>query len=142
MNALTRHRSHGLLDDFFRDMSPGFFVQPLHGDPLPSQIKLDIDERDGAYEVQAEIPGVKKEDIHVDLDGNVLTLEAQVRQEDSQKSEGRMVHKERYYGSVSRSVQLPGDVDEAKAKARYENGVLKLTLPKKGNGRTQRLKIE
>jgi HSP20 family protein len=143
MHPLTRRSSHSLLDDFFRDMSPGFFIQPLHGDPLPAQIRLDIQERGDAYEVLAEIPGVKKEDIHIDLDGNVLSLQAEVRQEDaSQGGEGRPLRKERYYGSVSRAVQLPTDVDESQAKAKYEDGVLRLTLPKKAGGKAQRVRID
>ena len=79
MNALTRRG--GLFDEFFRDFAPGYFIQPLHGDPLPAQIKLDVQERDGAFDVQAEIPGVRKEDIRVEIDGNVLSLQAEVRQE-------------------------------------------------------------
>ena len=142
MNALTRRGSSSLFDDFFRDFAPGFFVQPLHGEPLPAQIKVDVQEREGAFEVQAEIPGVKKDDIHVELDGNIVSLQADVRQEDRQQQGGRVVRSERYYGSVSRSFQLPADVDESQAKARYENGVLTLTLPKKPNGRAQRLKVE
>lgn len=138
MHALTRRSSHSLLDDFFRDMSPGFFIQPLHGDPLPAQIRLDIQDRGDAIEVQAEIPGVKKEDIRVELEGDVLMLQAEVRQEDAQQGAGRALRSERYYGSVSRAVQLPADVDESKAKARYEDGVLKLTLPKRADGRSQR----
>jgi HSP20 family protein len=142
MNALTRRGSHSLLDEFFRDMSPGFFIQPLHGDPLPTQIRLDINEAKDAFEVTAEIPGVRKEDIRIELDGNLLSLQAEVRQEDSQGGEGRAVRKERYYGSVARTVQLPADIDESKAKAKYENGVLRLTLPKKAGGKSQRVAIE
>jgi HSP20 family protein len=126
-----------LFDEFFRDFAPGFFIQPLHGDPLPAQIKLDLHERDDAFELQAEIPGVKKEDIQVEIDGNVVSLQAEVRQEDSRK-EGRSIRSERYYGSVSRMVQLPTEVDETKAKAKYENGVLRLMLPKKADARSQR----
>lgn len=139
MNALIRRKSHtpSLFDDFCRDFAPGFFIQPLHGDPLPAQIKLDIHEGDDAFELQAEIPGVKKEDIQVEIDGNVVSLQAEVRQEDSRK-EGRSVRSERYYGSVSRMVQLPTEVDETKAKAKYENGVLRLMLPKKADTRSQR----
>jgi HSP20 family protein len=137
MNALTRRGS--LFDDFFRDFSPGYFIQPLHGDPLPAQIRLDVQERDGAFEVQAEIPGVKKEDIQVEIDGNMLSLQAQVRQEDSTTGEeGRPLRSERYYGSVSRTVQLPTEVDDSQCKARYENGVLRLTLPKKAQEKSQR----
>jgi len=139
MNALMRRKNHvpSLFDEFFRDFAPGFFVHPLHGDPLPAQIKLDVHERDDAFELQAEIPGVKKDDIRVEIDGGVVSLQAEVRQEDS-KNEGRSIRSERYYGSVSRMVQLPTEVDETKAKAKYENGVLRLTLPKKAESRSQR----
>jgi HSP20 family protein len=86
---------------------------------------------------------VKKEDIRVDLDGNVLSLQAEIKQEDRQEKEGgKMMRSERYYGSVSRSIALPADIDEAGAKARYENGVLTLTLPKKSGGKRQRLTVE
>jgi len=87
MNALTR-RGGSLFDDFFRDFSPGYFIQPLHGEPLPSQIKLDLQERDGAFEVQAEIPGVKKDDIRVEVNGDMLTLQAEVKQEDARPARG------------------------------------------------------
>lgn len=139
MNALMKRKTQtpSLFDEFFRDFAPGFFIQPLHGDPLPAQIKLDVHERDDAFELQAEIPGVKKEDIQVEIDGNVVSLQAEVRQEDSRK-EGRSIRSERYYGSVSRMVQLPTEVDETKAKAKYENGVLRLMLPKKADARSQR----
>ena len=137
MNALTRRG--GLFDEFFRDFAPGYFIQPLHGDPLPAQIKLDVQERDGAFDVQAEIPGVRKEDIRVEIDGNVLSLQAEVRQEDRQEGgEGRPLRNERYYGAISRSVQLPAEVDEAQARAKSENGVLRLTLPKKQETKSQR----
>jgi HSP20 family protein len=141
MNALTATRG-SVLDDIFRDFAPGFFIRPLHGDQLPAQIKVDIKEANGAFKVQAEIPGVKKEDIHVSLDGNVVTLRAEVQQEDSKTEGDKLVHSERYFGAVSRSFQLPAEVDESKAKARYENGLLTLTLPKKSGGRAQRLTIE
>ena len=142
MNALT-HRSNSLFDEFFRDMSPGFFVRPLHGDalPTPAQIKLDVNESDKAYTVVAEVPGVKKEDIHVSLDGNTVTLRAEVKQEDQQGTDKKALRTERYYGAVARSFQLPQDVDAGQAKAKYDNGVLTLTLPKKGSSSVQRLAI-
>jgi HSP20 family protein len=130
-----------LFDDFFKDIAPGFYVRPLHGDgvPTPSQIKVDVKETDGGYTVQAEVPGVPKEDIHVSIEGNVVSLRAEVRQHD-QKTEGeKVLRSERYFGSVARSFQLPADVDAAQAKAKYDNGVLTLTLPKKQGGNAQRL---
>lgn len=142
MNSLVTRGS--LFDDFFKDIAPGFYVRPLHGDgvPTPSQIKVDVKETDGGYTVQAEVPGVAKEDIHVSLEGNVVSLRAEVRQHD-QKTEGeKVLRSERYFGSVARSFQLPVDVDAAQAKAKYDNGVLTLTLPKKQGGNAQRLSIE
>jgi HSP20 family protein len=140
MNALMTR--HSVLDDIFRDFAPGFFIRPLHGDQLPAQIKVDVKEINGAFKVQAEIPGVNKDDIHVTIDGDVVTLRAEVQQQDEKAEGGKVVHSERYFGAVSRSFQLPGDVDETKAKARYENGVLTLTLPRKAGGKSQRLAIE
>ena len=133
-----------LFDDFFKDIAPGFYVRPLHGEgvPSPSQIKVDVKETDGGYTVHAEVPGVPKEDIQVSIEGNVVSLRAEVRQHD-QKTEGeKVLRSERYFGSVARSFQLPVDVDAAQAKAKYDNGVLTLTLPKKQGGNAQRLSIE
>ena len=131
MNALT-NRSF-LLNDFFRDLAPAFYVRPLHGDPLPSaaQIKVDVKENKDAYTVHAEIPGVSKEDIHVSLDGNLVTLEAEVKQQDSTGENENVLRSERYFGAVSRSFQLPQEIDQAQAKAKFDNGVLTLSLPKK-----------
>lgn len=133
-----------LFDDFFRDFAPGFSIRPLHGDPLPSpaQIKVDVKENDGGYTVQAEVPGVAKEDIQVSIEGNVVSLSAEVRQLDQEVKGERVLRSERYYGSVARSFQLPSDIDASQAKAKYDNGVLTLTLPKKQGSTAQRLSIE
>lgn len=133
-------------DDFFRDVAPGFYIKPLHGDPLPSpeKIKVDVKEDDKAYTVNAEVPGVKKEDIHVSIDGNIVTLSSEVKQENKTGGNGeKMLRSERYYGAISRSFQLPQEIDEKESKAKYDNGVLTLTLPKKAtNGGAKRLAIE
>ena len=142
MSALMTRGS--LFDDFFRDVAPGFYVRPLHGDALPtaSQIKVDVKENDKSFTVQAEVPGVPKEDIQVSIDGSVLTLRAEVKQQDTQTKDEKVLRTERYYGSVARSFQLPQDIDQANAKAKYDNGVLTLTLPKKLASAAQRLAIE
>ncbi|KLR57154.1 MULTISPECIES: Hsp20/alpha crystallin family protein [Diaphorobacter] len=142
MNSLVTRGS--LFDDFFKDFAPGFYVRPLHGDglPTPSQIKIDVKEDDAAYTVQAEVPGVPKEDINVSIDGNVVSLRAEVRQHDEKKEGEKVLRSERYYGAVARSFQLPVDVDATQAKAKYDNGVLTLTLPKKQGNKTQRLMID
>ena len=142
MNSLVTRGS--LFDDFFKDFAPGFYVRPLHGDglPTPSQIKIDVKEDDAAYTVQAEVPGVPKEDINVSIDGNVVSLRAEVRQHDEKREGEKVLRSERYYGAVARSFQLPVDVDATQAKAKYDNGVLTLTLPKKQGNKTQRLMID
>ncbi|MEY5097636.1 MAG: hypothetical protein RJA36_355 [Pseudomonadota bacterium] len=142
MNGLMTRGS--LFDDLFKDMmSPGFFIKPLHGDPLPQSIKLDVKESADAYTVNAELPGVARDDIQVTVEGNVVTLRAEVKQLDSQSSDEKLLRSERYFGSVARSFQLPADIDNSKAKARFDNGVLVLTLPKKpGGSGGHRLAIE
>lgn len=132
----------GLFDDFFRDVAPGFYVKPLHGDPLPAQIKVDVKEAPAAYTLLAELPGVPKEDIHVTVEGNVVTLRAEIKQEDRQTEGEKLLRNERYYGAVSRSFQMPVDIDDGAAKAKYENGVLQLVLPKKVAVAGQRLSVE
>jgi HSP20 family protein len=92
--------------------------------------------------VKADVPGVKKEDLRVSLDGNTVTLSAELKQEDSRKDDRKVLRTERYYGAVSRSFQLPQDIDAAQAKAKYDNGVLSLTLPKKAGSSVQRLAID
>jgi HSP20 family protein len=143
MNSLMTRG--GFLNEFFKDISPGFYVRPLHGDPLPDpgQIKIDVKENDKAYTVLAEVPGVSKEDIQVSLDGPVVMLRAEVKQQDLQTKDDKVLRSERYFGSISRSFQLPQEIDTSKASARYDSGVLTLTLPKKqGGGGAQNLKIE
>lgn len=142
MNSLMTRGS--LFDDFFRDMSPGFFIKPLHGEPLPSpgQIRMDVKESDDAYTVSAEIPGVRKEDIHVTIEDGMVMVRAEVKQQDTQTKDEKVLRSERYFGSVSRGISLPENVDQAQAKAKYDNGVLTLTLPKKPGGGMQKLRIE
>ena len=87
MNALMNRSS--LFDDIFKDLAPAFYVRPLHGDPLPTpaQIKVDVKENDKAYTVQAEVPGVSKDEIHVSVEANVVTLRAEIKQEDNQNAD-------------------------------------------------------
>src|SRR5690625_1525883 len=121
--------SSRLMNDLFNDLTDGFFVKPLHGDALPRNIKLDIKENGDAYVVEAELPGVKKEDIHVEIEGGLVTIQAEVKQEDSVEDE-RMLRRERYVGSVARRFELPVEVNVEQANADYNDGVLVLNLPK------------
>jgi HSP20 family protein len=132
-----------LFDDFFRDVAPGFYVKPLHGDPLPSpgQIRMDVKENGSTYTISAEIPGVRKEDIHVTIEGGMVMVRAEIKQEDFHKDD-KQLRNERYFGSVSRGIQLPQDVDQSQARAKYDDGVLTLTLPKRQGANGQKLRIE
>ncbi|NCT85051.1 MAG: Hsp20/alpha crystallin family protein [Comamonadaceae bacterium] len=142
MSDLPSVRS-SLFDDLLRDFAPGYFVRPLHGDPLPQQIKVDVKENADGFVVHAEIAGVAKDDIHVAIDGPVVSVSAEVRQHDEKSEDDRVLRSERYFGSVSRSLRLPADVDEARAVAKYSDGVLTLTLPKKAPAQgARRLRID
>ncbi len=142
MSSLVPHKS--IFDSLFNDTAPGFFVRPLHGEGLPDagQIKIDVSEKDDAFIVTAEVPGVAKEDIDVSVEDAVVTIHAEIKQHDAHKEAGKILRSERYYGSVSRSFRLPGSVQASAANATYENGVLKLSLPKQKGGQGTKLAIE
>jgi HSP20 family protein len=106
------------------------------------QIRIDVEEKDKAYSVRADIPGVKKEDINVRIDGNIVQIDAESKQDKEVKEKGKLLRSERYYGAVSRSFSLSQDIDESKAVAKYENGVLNLELPKKEATAYKRLAIQ
>lgn len=142
MNSLMQRG--GLFDEFFKDLAPGFYVRPLHGEPLPNpgQIKLDVKESAQGYTVTAELPGVPREDIDVTIDGGLVTISAEVKQQDAQTEGEKVLRSERYYGQVSRSFSLPVDIDKANAKAKYDHGVLSLTLPRLAAAGVHRLQID
>ncbi|MFN0314359.1 MAG: Hsp20/alpha crystallin family protein, partial [Burkholderiales bacterium] len=104
-------------------------------------IAVDVSENDSTYTVKADVPGVKKEDITVSIDGNLVSISAEVKREKEEKKGDQVIREERYYGSMSRAFTLPMDVDQSKAEAQYTNGVLSLTLPKKAGSQTKKLEI-
>ena len=142
MSSLSPFVSRGLFDELFRDLNPGYFIKPLHGDALPAQIKVDVKENPNEFIVEAEIPGAGKENIHVNIEGSVVTIRAEISQVDTQNKDDKILRSERYYGEVSRSFQLPVDIDEASSKARYDNGVLTLNLLKRQKQGGQRMAID
>jgi HSP20 family protein len=139
MASITRYRP---FDELFDELSKGFFVRPfaLPGEP-ELKMKIEVKEGDKAYTVRAEIPGVKKEDIQIDVTGGQVSISAEVKKEKEEKQGERVLHSERYYGMLSRSFTLPADVDSQTAKAEYKDGVLELTLPKKASAQSKRLTI-
>jgi HSP20 family protein len=113
----------------------------LEGVDRAPQIKIDLSEHDDSYMVKADIPGVRKEDIDVRIDRNQVTISAEVKQEKEEKKDGRVLRSERQYGFASRSFALASDIDDAKADARYQNGVLELRLPKKATSSSRKLSV-
>src|SRR5262245_10774447 len=138
MAYITRYDPFGdLVDDFFR----GFVVRPGAGTPARG-MKVDVAEHNGDYKVVAEIPGVKKEDIKVNIDGDEVSITAETRVEKEAKDGERVLHSERYVGKVSRAFKLAEEIDESRASAKYADGVLELTLPKKAAAAAKQLAIQ
>ena len=140
--ATSTPRFPTLFNDPFEDVFKNM-MRPMRWElePVQPQIRLDVEENDKGYTVKAEIPGVKKEDIHVRIDGNTVTISAEAKQEKDTKENGRVIRSERYYGTMQRVFSLASDVDDARAEARYDNGILNLSLPKKAAAASKRLQI-
>ena len=92
--------------------------------PDAPEIKMDVSEDEKGYRVKAEIPGVKKEDIKVSIDGNQVSIGAEVKKETEEKKGETVIRSERYYGNQFRAFTLPQDIDQSKAEAKYEDGLL------------------
>ncbi len=140
MNNLLRYGSaEDSLDDLFR----GFFMRPVKfAGQGEIQIKIDVAEDQNAYTVHAEVPGVKKEDIQVTVDGAQVSISAEVKNEKEVKEGNRVLRNERYFGSVSRSFTLGQEIDDSAVSAKYVDGVLELVLPKRTVAKSKRIAIE
>ncbi len=136
-----------LIDPAFSDPLESMFrraLAPLRFEKTPGDldIKIDVVEQDGHFKVRADLPGVKKEDINVRIDGNLVQIDAETKGEKEFKENGgKVLRSERYYGAVSRAFTLAQDVDEAKSTAKYEDGVLTLELPKKTTTASKKLTV-
>ena len=118
--------------DSFEDMMKSMW-RPARWElaaPAPA-IKVEVSETDEAFKVKAQIPGVKKDDIKVKVDGSMVSISAETKQHREEKKDGKIIRSEFEYGAASRSFTLDSDVDASKAEAKYEDGILHLTLPKK-----------
>lgn len=141
MASLTRYNP---LDDAFDDLFRGFFVRPvsMESNNAPAQFRVDVTEDNGVYKLHAEIPGVRKEDINISVEGDQVAISAEVKKEKDVKDGERLLRSERYYGKVYRAFTLGQPVDEAGASAKYADGVLELTLPKKAAVSAKRISIQ
>lgn len=137
-----------LLDPVFSDnfdTALRRFFSPTLVDADAPQLKMriDVSENDTGYTVKADIPGVKKEDINVRVDGNVVSIEAEARSEKETKGNGdKVLRSERYYGTISRTFSLAQDIDAARVQAKYADGVLNLELPKKAPADAARIAVQ
>ncbi|MDN8615218.1 Hsp20/alpha crystallin family protein [Variovorax ginsengisoli] len=140
MNALTRFdRIDNLFPELFRRWARP--MQLIDENTLPADIRVDISENDKEYLVSAELPGAKKEDIRVSIDGNYVSIAAEVKKEQEEKH-GRSLVRETYHGTVSRGFTLASDVDDKAAVAKLDDGVLRLTLPKREGSASRTLQIQ
>lgn len=140
MNALTRFdRIDNLFPELLRRWARP--MQLIDENTLPGDIRVDISENDKEYLVSAELPGARKEDIRVSIDGNYVSIAAEVKKEQEEKH-GRSLVRETYHGSVSRGFTLGSDVDDKAAVAKLDDGVLRLTLPKREGSASRTLQIQ
>jgi HSP20 family protein len=148
MNNITRYDPFSELTRFDQfldmdDMFNRFMLRPAvrSGMEIEPQIKMDVKESNGDYKIKAEIPGVKKDDIHVSIEGNRVSISAEVKKEKEEKEGEKVIRSERSYGMASRSFTLAEEVDQAKVQAKYADGLLELTLPKKTGSSRKEISI-
>lgn len=127
------------LDDLFR----GFFMRPVRMEQTQApQMKIDVSESETAYNIRAELPGVNKEDIDISIDGNQVSLSAEIKSENAEQDGTRTLRKECFSGRAYRSFTLPQELDDQSAEAKYNDGILTLTLPKKKAVAAKKLEIK
>jgi HSP20 family protein len=135
MTSLTRFER-----EFFPDLFRRFAIPLAAEAPASGEIRVDVTEEEKAYLVRAEIPGAKKDDIRVQIDGNAVSIRADVKKEQESKS-GRTLLKETYSGSSTRAFTLAHEIDDKGAVAKLEDGVLLLNLPKRSGAGSRLLPI-
>ncbi len=139
MNPLTRVER---LDDIFPEMIRRI-ARPLWlAQEATNGISLDLWERDKDFQVRAEIPGAKKEDIHVKVDGNFVSINAELKGDKADVAGARMLISETHAGNISRGFSLPQDVDSKGVVAKLEDGILHITLPKREGGGSRAITIQ
>lgn len=149
MNTLIRTPGRDVLarrwGDEFDNLFEGFFrpmrwaEEPVNEGLVP---RLDVVENDNEFVVHAEMPGIKKDDIHITLEDGVLTIDAESKSEIEEKEGSRIVRQERRYGHYVRSMRLGKDIDEKRVKANYKDGVLELTLPKAEEVKPKKISVD
>ncbi|HEY9104857.1 Hsp20/alpha crystallin family protein [Chitinimonas sp.] len=141
VNDPLTSRMNRLLQNFWHPAGAELFRNELLRPEGALDMKLDISQDEGNYIIRADIPGVNKEDIHVDVDGSLVSISAEVKKETEERKGEAVLYTERYQGKVFRSFRLDSDVDQGKAQAQYKNGVLELKLPKLAKVSNRRIAV-
>lgn len=131
--------------DPFAEVFPEIFrgmLQPARPATEALEIRMDVREESQQYVVLADLPGVRKDDIQVQIDGHHVQISAEIKRETEAGKDGRLLRNERYAGMLARTFSLASEIDEAAVSARFENGVLALTLPKKQAPAARRITIQ
>lgn len=143
MSNLSRYDPFSIepVSDLFQGLFRPLRGLAAHAEPGLGSLKIDVIENDGAYSVNAELPGVSKDDIDVQISGQTVSISAKLERNKEQKEGDRVIRSERYTGEISRTFSLADEIDEAHATASYHDGVLSLTLPKKASAARKKLNI-
>jgi|SRR5688572_6482776 HSP20 family protein len=142
MVNITRYNPvEDAFQQLFRTGVPVWMPGPETRAPAPTQFCIDVTENDKQYQVLAEMPGVKKEEISVTINGNEVVVSAEVKHEKDVKNGDTVLRAERYFGKIQRELTFGQEIDEAKAEAKYNDGVLQLTLPKKSGAAAKKLAV-
>ena len=140
---MANHVRMNVMDNTLDEMLRGFFVRQMNVEATaPVQLRIDVSETESGYTVLAEIPGVKKDDIQVAVDGNQIEISAEVRNGRALQDGEKVLRAERFCGKAHRAFALAHDIDDAATEARYVDGVLELKLPKKTSTRLKRISIQ
>ena len=137
LRQMTRFDPLSDFDDLFR----GLTTRPISREfEKAMEMRLDVIEDDKVYRIKIDMPGVKKDDIDVSVEGNQVTINAEIKREKTEENQ-RELYSERYSGKAYRSFSLPFEVDSTKSEAKYDGGVLMLTLPKKSGSVSKHLAV-
>ena len=132
LETLKPYRKPGSIRNEIDNLLHEFFGGPIHTGPLAGEWlpAADITETADKVFVKAELPGIEEKDIDLSICGNLLTIRGEKKHMKEEKDENHYYLGDRYYGSFRRAFQLPGDVDQNKAEAKFRRGVLKITIPR------------
>jgi HSP20 family protein len=138
---MTRLSVYDPFAEVFPELFRGVVAPTRERQSQSLQLKVDVREGPDDYTVHAEMPGIAKQDIQIEVDGNRVSISGEIKRDEASKEGNRVLHSERYFGSVSRSFTLASEIDDAKAEALVENGVLTLKLPKRTAASARKISV-